>query len=469
MSIIKNPLLFSEAYDIEKTILDDEGIFNPVLNVDTRLFIDPLLLSKSSYALFNTDAQNTYIDYFEKIIKLLQKSKKENDSAWTAAKKLLTIKEVQGTCLGYGVGSTNGRNMKQEIIDKMVINAKEIVDIGIDDPDLFALLPLIQDGIGPDFISDFTTKIIEDQLLIFSREFAKKYSIPLSLFTHEKGEIECIINPIHNIPVLLVPKDILAKLPTVSDWSGVRDAADFNESLRRRVNLYVANIWNKKAKQNKEKLKKELLSNEKSLNDLLAFLKKIRAKKYNFVKDEKGLVFWHEWLQKAAAEYPIRIAQPKNNLDGLKLVVKTIIQQYKFLIEKHGLNKLLWQGDKKAPEKVSQMLFFAISYSYCRSNDIDINPEMDAGSGLIDFKFSKGFSNRIIIELKLSSNQKLIPGYKKQLEIYKESEETNCGFYIVMNLGNATKKIKDLLTLENEDLSEIVVINSQKRVSASKL
>lgn len=468
MAKIKDPRRFSDEFGIDDALFKDQGILNPILNVDTRLFIDPLLLSKSKNLIISEQGYSQYIQHFVTIIKLLKKSKKVGDEAWKASSHLLMIEEAQGTSLGYGVGSTNGRRLPKVILEKIIITAKEIVDIGIEDPELFALLPLIQEGIGPDLISDFTTSIIETQLIKFTNEFAKNNNLPLRLYYHPiMGEIECLINPIVNIPVLLLPSDILSKLPTASDWSGVRDAADFNNSLRKRVNLFISEIWTKKAKQDKEKLKNELLNDKYKFEDMLNMIKELHPKSYDLVKDEKGLIVWHEWLKRASSEFPINIKNPAKTIEGISNVVEQIITQFKFLIEERGLSKLLWNNGRRVSEKVSQMLFFSVAYSYCKANDIDINPEIDAGTGLIDFKFSYGFEKRVLVEIKLSSNN-IVHGYLRQLEIYKTSEETSNGFYIVIDVGSVDKKFEKLDQVEDPDLSRIFLIDGSLKLSASK-
>jgi hypothetical protein len=350
MSKIKNPVRFSDYFKVDQQVMNDEGLFDPILNVDTRLFIDPLLLEKSSKEIISKDAKQQYKKYFENVLKLLKRSRIKGDEAWKAARTLLTIREVQGTSLGYGVGGTNGRNLPKITIDAIVNTAKEIVDIGIEDPELFALLPLIQDGIGPDFISDFTTSIIEEQLIKLTMNFAVRNGLTLIEFNHRQlGKINCLQNPFFNIPILLAPKDILGKLPTASDWAGVREAADFSDSLRRRVNKFISNIWAKRAEYDKEKFKKELIENRDEFIDLIGLIKSLTPISYNFEKDEKGLVFWHDWLNKAASEYPLTLRNIDNTKAELITLVETIITQFKFLIENRGLNKLLWNGDKRSP------------------------------------------------------------------------------------------------------------------------
>ncbi len=86
--------------------------------------------------------------------------------------------------------------------------------------------------------------------------------------------------------------------------------------------------------------------------------------------------------------------------------------------------KSLWYKNKRLPEKYAQRLFFAVAYNYCKVNNLDITLEADSGTGPVDFKLSTGFDSRVLVEVKLSSNGKLVAGYQKQLESYKAAEET---------------------------------------------
>ena len=46
--------------------------------------------------------------------------------------------------------------------------AREIVDLGVDDPDLFVAMGLFEEGIGPDRISDMASNVILPDLLAFN-------------------------------------------------------------------------------------------------------------------------------------------------------------------------------------------------------------------------------------------------------------------------------------------------------------
>src|SRR6202008_2938636 len=95
---------------------------------------------------------------------------------------------------------------------------------------------------------------------------------------------------------------------------------------------------------------------------------------------------------------------------------------------------LYHQGSPR-PEKAAQRLFFAVAHAYCKANDIDLTPEADTGNGPVDFKMSSGFTGRVLVEIKLSTNPKVVAGYAKQLETYKEAEETTRGFYVMIDVG----------------------------------
>ena len=99
----------------------------------------------------------------------------------------------------------------------------------------------------------------------------------------------------------------------------------------------------------------------------------------------------------------------------------------------------------------------------------------DTGNGPVDFKVSNGFTGRVLVEIKLSRNSKLIDGYTKQLEAYKTAEETLKGFYVVIDVGHMSDKDTRRLRIKNdaaergETVSPIVFVDGGRRASASKL
>lgn len=163
------------------------------------------------------------------------------------------------------------------------------------------------------------------------------------------------------------------------------------------------------------------------------------------------------------------------SLSDVFSIVKEIVAQFRHLVENCGLNKDLYRPDGKPHhESVSQRLFFAVAYSYCKANNIDPSPELDTGNGQIDFKFSRGFLERVLVEVKLSTNTNVVSGFTTQLEVYKESQETMRAIYLVIDVGRMGRKDKELVAIANaaqqagEPLSDLEFVNAEVLPPASK-
>ena len=474
MPKIKNPTLFSDYFKVDLQKMNDLEIFDPVINVDTNLFIDPLLLKKSKYEIVRTKALKQQSEKFGNIISLLLISTKENDFAWESALRILPKKEVEGTCLGYGTNSTSGRSITEEVRKTIIRTASEIIKIGIKDPDLFMLLPLFEEGIGPDSISDITTSLIEETLLEFTSEIAKELGIETEEYEYKNEVYSIIRNPLKRkiSPIILLPQDILRHLPVVTSWTDVADAASFNSALRFRVNNMIANIFKAKTTYEKQNAKDAILRDKESLEKLLIVLKNGNISSYDFKRDNLSLMAWQNILTSLSDKHPFEIINVEVSEVGIIDCVKLIIEQFKFLVEHKGLNKLFWKNrNEPNKEKIVQMIFFAVAYNYCKANNIDVNPEMDTGNGNVDFKFSQGFDKRVIVEIKNSYNYNISSGFKTQLKTYKESEETCYGFYLIINVGNLGRKLDDLLKIYESDddkKSEIYYVDARIKPSASK-
>jgi hypothetical protein len=269
--------------------------------------------------------------------------------------------------------------------------------------------------------------------------------------------------------------DILRNLPYVEKWEDIECAARFNSELRDRVNRWLSDIFKEKTKNAKKAKIAEILGNKQAVADLIKIIKNCKAEPYDFKKDNEGLLIWEK-----ATEAVKAILQPDGTTyhttkNGLVNLVNKIIEQYQFLIENRGLNKLIWKEDSKhhCKESVAQQLFFAVAHCYCIANDVDISPEMDTGNGRVDFKFSKGYHKKVIVEIKYSDNHNTVNGYDKQLNEYLKSEETTFGHYVILDVGGMGEKDKKLYEKYNKSKSktksEITIIDARIKPTPSKL
>jgi hypothetical protein len=480
---IANPLRFSEHFSVNPKLLEAAGVLNPTLNVDTRLFIDPMLLADSIHPEIHGDARSTYESHFTTVIGLLGGSQKQDDAPWRSALKLLTFPEIKWTCLGYGAASVAGSGSGHQMRAHLIQTGKEIIALGVKDPDLFVAMALFEEGFGPDLISDMTTNVIFGGLLKFNERILADLSIPrqkmkLQLRNGRSFEAELPVNPCMKgkHPVVLVPLDILRDLPIANDWSDIADNSSKNHELRILVNADIAALWKLKSLKDKSILKNWALSGKEAFETLIKMIHTAPPLSYDAKADPNGELFWLTLADQVAKEEPFEIEKPAQlDLAGVLSVVEQIVEQFRFLIEDRRFSEELYHNDKPRPEKSAQRLFFAVALAYCRANDLDVTPEAETGNGPVDFKVSLGFTGRVLVEIKLSTNSKVVKGYTRQLETYKKAEETQKGYYVVVDVGEMGEKAEALLAAKNEaaakgePVSEIIFVDGIRKPSASKL
>lgn len=477
MPKIKNPATIATHFGVDARHLLDLGVVNVLLNADTPLFIDPLLLAVSAHEEIRVAAHERYTSRFQSIIKLLAASKERDDLPWRNAQRLFRFSEISWTCLGYG-SSVNGSGFGKELVSNTLETAAQIVALGVTDIDLFMALALFEEGIGPDRISDMTTNIILPDLVDFSNRINATLELPTRNFKISGHDTELVVNPFSANPLLLVPADIVRDLPIATDWSDISRVVRENEELREKVNGQIGEIWATMSKNDKARLKRSALSSKAAFDQVMALIREVAPSSYDLRSDPNGELFWTELLTSIAREYPVDLsAFRKDNLSlgEAKEVVNTILRQFKDLVENKGLWKELWDdADRPRREKAAQRLLFTVAYSYCKANNLDLTPEADSGNGPVDFKVSRGFDTKIVVEIKLSTNGKTVHGYEKQLEIYKKADDTDIGIFVLIDVGSLGQKYNTIQRIRNDFLdrngvaSDIWYVNGMQRDSASK-
>ena len=445
------------------------------MNADTKLFVDPLLLKKSSHPLLSSKGVEAFEKRMSNIIDLLAESQGRGDAPWKGAMKLLALHERSETCLGYGGTGTTGRDRPDNLKQQILTTAKQIVDIGVRNPELIVLMGLFESGVGPDTISDLTTNSILRVLEGITKHFCSHHSLPLKKFFLEFEEYEIPENPLRpGSGIFLVPKDVLRELPVATDWSDIDRVVSFNSTLRHMVNQMIGDLTKATITQKKSALKRIALSDPLHFQTLIRDLLANDPKGYDFDKDKKGFEALRQALLTAAQQFPLAIAKPSApTLAELLRVVSEITAQFKHLIENNDLSHLLWDGSNPRTEKSAQLVYFGVADSYCKANNLDVSPEVHAGGGPVDFKFSAGYAFRILVEIKLSKGA-IVHGYETQLEIYKSASQAEEGIFLIINVGNMGSKLTRIQTIQRDQTnagnraSQIIVVDATKKASASK-
>jgi|YNPMSStandDraft_1061717.scaffolds.fasta_scaffold40094_2 hypothetical protein len=472
-------ILFSDYHKLDKKKLEEQGVFNPIIGIDTNLFLDPYLLKKTTIKEFK-NSRDKIKKYYEDIIHLLVAhitNEQRGNRAWREALKRLRFKETQGISIGYGVHGSDGNAIGFSLAKRLLDTAIEIVEMGIKDPEIFELIGLFEEDFGADRLSDMTIAIIREDILNYTQNLTEKLKIQNTLtIKYQDKSYTLPRHPYRNGPLLLLPKELLRDLPVALTWDGIDHVVSTNRELRERLNRLIGETWKNKIK--KRQLRDLMLEDKNNIKSLIEFYKLNKADHYDFENDPKGEFIYYELGNRFAYNNPLALKITKYNIDGLKAIVEQIIEQFKRNIEFNGLNGHLYvkEGFRYKPrhERFAQRLFYAVADSYCNANNLDINREPNAGNGPVDFKFSKGYHARVLVEIKLSSSKRLLQGLQKQLPAYQESESTTDSFYVVIKTTRSDKQIKRLLKFRDQELKnnkkipKIIIIDGWIKESASK-
>lgn len=446
MGKVKSPLRFSRSFGIDPVRLLELGVFDPVLEVDSPLFLDPILLSRSSIDGFSDSATSRIDEFFDNLYRLLRASRRENDVTWEAAKRMLSFHEVPGTCLGYGGGSIHGSGWGAQLTADLLRRAKEIIDAGVDDHRLFLLTGLFSPGIGSDRLSDMYTNIIVSDMAAYTETICDSLGVPLEEFRVNDVDVFLPSNRSQprRTPIFLLPTEILRDLPIAESVEDIWRVATHNEDLRDGMNAYVGAMWERANKDQKEQALQAMLQDPKYARELIDKVLQAEASEYDQRHDPRGLLVWTDLAYSIANDFPKNIEAPHGTtLAELDRIVREIIEQFRFLMEVRDLWRVLHDSNSRKSEKTAQRLFFSVAYAYCTANRLDVTPEADTGNGPVDFKFSAGDHPKILVELKLSKNN-VKRGYEVQLPVYVEAEKADLSHYVVIDVGGLGNKWVDL-------------------------
>lgn len=92
------PITFADYFKVDENKLKELGAFNPILNFDTKLFVEPFLLKTSSNEIIK-QSYNHYHNFFIVVLKALRRSQKKDDLPWSIAKERLNFPEYKDTCI----------------------------------------------------------------------------------------------------------------------------------------------------------------------------------------------------------------------------------------------------------------------------------------------------------------------------------------------------------------------------------
>jgi len=434
----------------------NDGWFNPRVEWDTELFIDPLLIKNSDIPEF-TEAYNKIINYFSSVLTVLG----NNNISKNLKKQMVNFPEVREVNLGYSYNSNVGKGLTGEDSIKVLKNLKMFLDLGLFKIEDFEAITIFDNNISVDKMSDMIINILKEEFINYSVRIARENNFETKKFNQRLGynfderrwvfksvEMPYIINDnSEEIPVILTPKSFLVTCLNRNDSSFI----DWLYSKHKLDYLKENFDYN---------LKKELYANkDKILNDIKNNNRKDLVKEY--LLDNNGIEYdlnrdpeIINSLDDFALELYYKNKESFRKISNSKLSVRDItrilLNDFKHYIEDlKGYQLVLSKNGELIREtKISKMMHIVFEARIADAGfNIDISPETNSGSGPVDFKISRG-DDKVLIENKISRNKKLLQclNEDKQIHKYLKQEECDEAFLVVfINRESDIDLINELL------------------------
>lgn len=487
-------IYFSDFFDIDKKIIDDYGALDISLLSDLPLFVDPFLLFHSK--------KEEYCKLHEGIIKYLTFLRDKSlvgSISIGLIKSWYRFQEVRQNWLGFSVDGNGGSALGIKFGKALNSNFNQLFSAygseKLTEGTHLEKLCLIQEGVGRDNISDFTTNLIKEYLLNYTQEFTQKYIKPEFCeifpvnkvrfnYKTEAWETDNYYLPKYNNDfVLLTPKDMLTKDDTwinrsdlYKDFKSIPTAID-DESLRAQVNNYFYS----KLPKVKEPTEKE---NNEAITKTLRYFPVIFDYFIKY-KESIGDVAVSESTEKVSYSEDLYISQFKKLVTLLK--EKTDFYKVKPNSYKECLARAIflknaienqdgWRyfyDKNNQPVRKEADLKLAYRFTWFGTT-FDVNTEVNNGRGPADTKVSMGAKDSTLIEFKLASNSKLEKNLLNQTEIYeKASGTTHPSIKIILYFTvKEYNKILDILNRNNLNNKENIILidaRSDNKLSASNV
>ena len=480
---------FSDFFTVSPEALEEYGAFNVSLINDLPLFIDPFLLFNST----NPRYQELHADIIGYVTFLRDRAVEGTiddglHRAW------FMFSEVRQNWFGYSLVGNEGRGLGMSFAQALSRNLKTVFK-GFGGEDIthgshLEKLCLVDQGIGRDNISDFTTNLIKAFLLDYTERFAKRHLAPAyrtafavpkvrfnyqtRTWTTERFELPRLGNDY----VILTPKDILTKDDNWISRNGLLDdcltvcASVSNEQMRAQINAYFRRVLPEKANrtERREAARKVVrkypviidhyirLREDNGQAAVATSDRRVRQSEHMFVRGVNEVA---ALLATDTAFY--RLA------GDTKEEVRERVGFLKDVIENKGGHKLFYVAGEPIRRESDLHILFRLVWFGTIS---DVSREVDDGRGPADFKVSRGAWDKTIVEFKLASNRSLKRNLERQTEIYQRASDAMGKLKVVLyftdqELDRAHRILEELEIRGDPD---IVLIDggADNKPSASK-
>ena len=452
-------ILFSKEFNIPISKMKELGIFDAFLDEDSPFFINVKLLQQCKIPEFKGSYEKVN-NYFHNIGMLLKNSS-PNDILYRKAYKRFHFPEVNGINLGFADG-THGAGFGDKLRKQIIKDAYDIIKKGCEQPELFQLLSLFEDNVGPDRLSDMIARIIFSDIVEYTKRVLAELAITPENYPSYHFKDGVIGNPYKHYYILLLPESILHELPIAKCWSDIDRVCSENDAIRAELNEMIIEDWKKMTTSSKkEYLREYVFKNPDKANKILDAYKSFKSNNYSIYNNPLYLAGYLTNTYK----------MEESSSDTSYSAALDIIKHFKKWVEFHRGNTLISEYNLK--EKAVQKLIHSVALMFCEKFNWDFSPETDSGRGPVDFKISRG-TDKTVIEIKLTSNRDCVHGLEIQIEEYAIAENTQNKVFVLVKNDNHTERVNAVeqkrISMETQGLAPatVVVIDATPKASASK-
>ena len=484
----QNKIYFSDYFEIDTSIVKGYGALDISLLNDLPLFIDPFLIFCSQ----DPTCRAMHDEIIKYLVYLRDRAKRKETPSKAELKYLFCFPEVKQNYLGFcqhgnfgsGLGTDFGRALYYGLKDIFQDFGEEQITKGHH----IEKVCLLKEGVGKDNISDFITNLIKPFLLSYTEQFAKRYlrkeqcatfNISRARFDYdyEVWRSEPYYLPKHNDDyVLLTPTNLLVRDDIwINRANMIHDFNIFAESipdevLRDRVNAYFNQVLARESMQKDREKAAELTIREfpelidyyiryredHDAEALAQSISEVTGVEQVFIKQVIQLV---DELKEKTAFYQVRAT---NAFDEALERVKYL----KHVIEDCDGYRYFYDGETPIHrESDLHIMYRLVSYDTIS----DVNSEVNNGRGAVDFKYSRGRKDKVLIEFKLARTLKR--NLEKQVAVYQAADEQPPAITVILFFSDdEMKKVNKILNdLGLQGKAGIVVIDARNnKVQASK-
>lgn len=468
---------YSTYFNITHEDLVNRGVYNAFLDKDSLLHIDPLLLKDCTIPEFK-NAYEDFLQYFRGFVALTNaaRSKSTKDKFFKRIVDRYTLKEISNTGLGYSTGNTRGRGISGALSIQLAESTYDIIKAGMTDPEIFCLMQLIEDNMGPDRISDMTISILHEHFLAYTQRISAELKLPIKLYRYSY-DLSFKVPFYQNKPILFIPTQFLCDLPYAIDYDDIDRVCDYNNRLKQKIASIIGVCWTECLKYKKSDWKSLICNNRDCYDVAIEYFKKIKGIPYDFNEDRKGQykdILLAELLSKVP--FLCNIERSKTIEEEVYELSLAMCNQFKRLVEDLRLSELLYRKGRKPNETDWQLMLFMVADTYRNAGqfDVAISRESNPGVGELDFQITRGAKANTVVEIKRSCNKDLMHGYRTQLAAYMKAEQATSGIFMVIVEDDSIESIKAQLNEVKKDMIDkgeyipkVIFINGKHQPSAS--